>query len=97
MATVDDPPPGWSSKPEDLEYEDDWEAEDSMAQEICEELNIGRGRPIMYDCTISCYLFEAGGKFYLWDCVGYGVFEITSPKTLDGIIKTMKEKGDDAL
>ncbi|OQE26635.1 hypothetical protein PENSTE_c005G04843 [Penicillium steckii] len=26
MAVVDDPPSGWGSKPEDLEYEDDWEA-----------------------------------------------------------------------
>ncbi|KAJ5369621.1 hypothetical protein N7509_014233 [Penicillium cosmopolitanum] len=81
-------------KAQDLEYEDNWEAEDRFGQHICEQLNLGRGRPIMCHCTDHAYLFEAGGKFYFWYCVGLDVFEITSPITLDEIIKTMKEKGD---
>lgn len=97
MQIKDDPPPGWGWKPEDLVYEEDWEAEDSWAQELCEQLDLGRGRPIMCHCTDLAYLFEAGGKFYFWYCVGTDVLEITSPKTLDGIIKTMKEKGDFAV
>jgi hypothetical protein len=45
--------------------------------------------------TIHAYLFEAGGKFYFWYCVGLDVFEITSPTTLDEIIKAMNlGKGD---
>lgn len=51
----------------------------------------------MCHCTAPAYLFEAGGKFYFWYCAGLDVFEITSPKTLDEIIKTMKEKGEDAV
>ncbi|KAJ5608877.1 hypothetical protein N7528_009444 [Penicillium herquei] len=84
MAIVDDPPSGWGSNSEDLEYEEDWEAEDSFAQELCEKMKPGRGCPLI-------------GKFYFWYCVGLEVFEITSPTTLDEIIKTMKERGDRAV
>ncbi|KAJ5120308.1 uncharacterized protein N7515_009696 [Penicillium bovifimosum] len=97
MAIVDDPPSGWGSKPEDLEYVDDWEAEDSFGQELCKQMNLGRGHPIMCHCTKNAYLFEAGGKFYFWYWVGLDVLEITSPTTLDEIIKTMKENGDAAV
>ncbi|CAI7630139.1 hypothetical protein N7533_004082 [Penicillium manginii] len=97
MTTVDVPPSGWGSKPEDLEHLEDWEAEDSMGQHLCEEMNLGRGRPIMCHCTDNAYLFEAGGKFYFWYCVGLDLFEIISPNTLEQIIKTMKERGDDGV
>lgn len=42
-------------------------------------------------------MFEAGGKFYFWYCMDLSVSEITSPRKLDEIIKTMKEKGEGAL
>ncbi|KAJ9216919.1 hypothetical protein DTO166G4_1379 [Paecilomyces variotii] len=97
MTIIDDPPSGWGAKPQDLEDEDDWEAEDSMGQCLCAELKLGRGRPIMFNCTGLAYMFEAGGKFYFWYCIDLAVSEITSPTKLDEIIKVMKEKGEDAL
>lgn len=42
-------------------------------------------------------MFEAGGKFYFWYCIDLAVSEITSPITLDEIIKIMKENGEEAL
>lgn len=42
-------------------------------------------------------MFEAGGKFYFWYCIDLAVSEITSPTNLDGIIKVMKEKGEEVL
>ena len=43
------------------------------------------------------YMYEARGKFYFWNTIGFTVSEITSPRALDEIIKVMKEKGEDAL
>ncbi|KAJ5176640.1 uncharacterized protein N7482_002517 [Penicillium canariense] len=92
-----DPPRGWGTKPEDLEYEDDWEADDSVGQWLGAELNLGIGRPIMFHYRGLTYMFEAGGKFYSWYCIDLAVSEITSPTNLDEIIRIMKEKGEEAL
>ena len=51
----------------------------------------------MFDHGDLTYMFEARGKFYFWNTIGFTVSEITSPRALDEIIKVMKEKGEDAL
>lgn len=43
------------------------------------------------------YMFEAGGKFYIWCSFDIAVYAITSPTKLDEIIEVMREKGDEAL
>lgn len=64
---------------------------------MCAQLHLGKGRPIMFNHGDLTYMFEAGGKFYFWETVGFSVSEITSPTALDEIIKVMKEKGENAL
>ena len=61
------------------------------------EYRLGRGRPVMYSPGGYLLMFEAGGKFYFWNRVDWGVYEIVSSTDLDEIVAIMRDKGENAL
>ena len=51
----------------------------------------------MYSPGGYLLMFEAGGKFYFWNRVDWGVYEIVSSTDLDEIVAIMRNKGENAL
>jgi hypothetical protein len=91
------PPNGWTVDPKELNYEYEWAADDSIGQELTADYRLGKGYPVMY-CPDGCLLmFKAGGKFYWWNRIDWGVYEIVSSTDLGEIITIMKEKGENAV
>lgn len=86
------PPPGWTMDPKELNYEGEWAAEDSWGYNLAVDFELGKCTPIMCrtDYGGGEVLFEAGGKFYLYDELGLHLRQITSPTTLDDIIALFK-------
>jgi hypothetical protein len=91
------PPNGWTIDPEELDYEEEWAADDSIGQKITANYHLGKGRPVMYRPNGCLLMFEAGGKFYWWNRIDWCVYEIVSSTDLDEIITIMKEKGGNAV
>ncbi|QKX60066.1 uncharacterized protein TRUGW13939_07208 [Talaromyces rugulosus] len=86
------PPPGWSMDPKDLDYEDDWVAEDGCGTMLAAKYKLERCTPIMIrlDPHNDVVLFESGGKFYLYSQMTGAFSQIIVPDTLDEIIAVMK-------
>ncbi|ODM15336.1 hypothetical protein SI65_09277 [Aspergillus cristatus] len=61
-----DVPEGWTTDPEEMDYGDEWTAEDSMGQGLARGMDLGdRAYPIMYDPKRYFIMFMAGGNFYI--------------------------------
>lgn len=43
------------------------------------------------------WFFESEGKYYFWQELECGIFEVVKPKSLHEILAVMKEKGEKAL
>lgn len=87
-------PPGWTTDPEELDYENEWATEDSLGQTMTRNMKLGRGEPIMFhdaDCTI---MFKAGERYYFWNRLDCNVYEILDFHKLSDIITLMIEKGE---
>lgn len=51
-----------TSEPHELAYEHEWAAHDSLGQSVCDEYELGRGRPVMYCPEANILMFEAPGE-----------------------------------
>lgn len=97
LIAIDSPPEGWSADPEELAYDEQWAKDDSVGQQFCQNLGVGKGRPVLCNDEFGELIFEAGGKFYLWHQIGDSVSEIVSPADLDGILDVLRSKGPKGL
>ena len=98
--TPDLPPPdGWTTDPEDLDYEF-WATDDSEGQQRARQADIQRAVPNMIATRESGnyeVMFRAGGKFYSWDMIDGGLWEVNASQDLNTAIETMVTKGDRGL
>jgi hypothetical protein len=92
LVKIDNPPKGWSNDPEDLDYDDDWADDDSLGQRTCRYLGAnGRGRPLLFHDDWDLLLFEAGGKYYIWNLISRSRYEIISTTDLNEILDLLRE------
>lgn len=92
------PPPGWTFDPEELDDCVDSESE-SLAQgnwghNLMIKNKLGPCTPIMCRDEQDEVIFESSGKFFLYNQIGGGLFELAGPKaalsSLDEMIAVMK-------
>jgi hypothetical protein len=94
------PPKGWTTDPDQIEYEIFWAPKDSDGQYMAREFGLKDPKPIMVttpDTGVPAALFQSEDKFYFLGQLENGVYEIIKPKTLDMILQTMTEKGQKAV
>jgi len=95
MSRPPSPPDGWTFDPEELDYEEEWAADDSIGQEFTAAHHLGKGYPVM--CSLEgardLLMFKAGENFYFWSRIDDELFEIVSSTDLNEIISIMKEGG----
>lgn len=84
-------PPGRSTDPMYLAYDDEWATDYSPGQTLCAHHELGKGHPLMLDVPICTLMFEAGGWFYLWSRIDDELYEILWPTDLAGINSDIKE------
>jgi len=96
MSRPPSPPNGWTFDPEELDYEEEWAADDSIGQEFTAAHHLGKGYPVMCSLEGDLLMFKAGENFYFWGREDDKLFDIVSTD-LDEIISIMKEGGLRAL
>jgi hypothetical protein len=77
-----------------LNYEREWAAPNSAGQQMAQDCDLPRAKPIMYSEETSTgeVMFQAGNTFYLWNQLSGGVRKILC-EDLDRIIEIMTERG----
>jgi hypothetical protein len=83
-----------------IDHENLWSTPNSFGQEMARECGLDNPQPKMASTPESgegYFIFQSGNKFYIWDMIQAGVWEILKPNTLDRIIETMVERGEGAL
>ena len=90
------PPSGWTTNDNHLDYENSWSRVNSPGYLMASELSLDDPQPIMRTTPETgepCYLFRSGNNFFLWNEIEDTVWEIIRPQDLNAIIKAMDEKG----
>ena len=77
-----------------------WATDDSEGQQRARQADIQRAVPNMIATRESGnyeVMFRAGGKFYSWDMIDGGLWEVNASQDLNTAIETMVTKGDRGL
>lgn len=83
-------PPGWTSSPLSPVYHEEWDGPDSEGQTIARCHGLQPGKPVMEDNEAWTTIFLSGNKFYIWDRMDDGIFEIVSQDICE-IVRTISE------
>lgn len=82
-------PKGWTT---DIDYDFNWSTSESDGQVIANELGLPSPQPILGTERPSgelLYLFQSDTKYYLWNQIEQGVYEIVQPNSLKDIVSAM--------
>lgn len=90
---------GWTTDPEELDY-GFWAADDSEGQLRARQAGLQRAVAIMITTPESggyMTMFQSGGKFYFWNMVDCGLWEVNASQDLETVIQIMVTKGGRGL
>lgn len=82
-----------------MEYEF-WATDDSEGQQRARQAGLQRVVPIMITTRESGnyeVMFQAGGKFYFWNMIDCGLWEVNVSQDLNTVIEVMVTEGDRGL
>jgi hypothetical protein len=86
------PPDGWTTDPDELDVGYVWGNRNSPGQGMARTYGLNTPQPIMCsaaDTGEGCIMFQSGSKFYIWNQMDDGVWEITISRDLDTILRKM--------
>jgi hypothetical protein len=83
------PPKGWTTDKKELRYDYWWGKENSDGQRMAKTYGLKPPQPIMRTTRqsgASCYMFQSGSKYYLWNLIVDDVWEIVTSMRLVDIV-----------
>ena len=83
------PSKDWTTDKKEMGYDCYWANRDCDGQRIVRNHGLKWARPIMRSTPQSgdfLHMFQSGSKYYLWNPVEGGIFEIVTSMDLEGIV-----------
>jgi hypothetical protein len=90
------PPKGWTTDKEEMEYDYIWADKESDVHIMAKSYGLKSPQPIMCHTPESggCMtMFQSGSKYYLWNPIQGGIWEIMTSMDLVDIITQMDKLG----
>jgi hypothetical protein len=94
------PPEGWTTDPKELDIGFVWGNIDSPGQQMARQYGLNAPQPIMCsaaDTGEGCVMFQSGYKFYIWNQMDDGVWEIRISQDFNKILAKMYKTDTDGL
>ena len=83
------PPKGWTTDKKEMGYDFYWANKDSRGQRIVRKHGLKPAQPIMCctrDSGDCLHMFQSGGKYYIWNPIEGGIWEIVTSMGLVDIV-----------
>jgi hypothetical protein len=90
------PPKGWTTDKDDMDYEYFWADKDSCGQRIARKHGLKFVQPIMCtspDSGDCLYMFQSGSRYYIWNPIECGIWEIVTEMDLLDIVTEIDKMG----
>ena len=86
----------WTTDKEDMDYDYLWADKDSEGQRIARKHGLKSAQPIMCIAPpsgICLYMFQSGSKYYIWNPIDGGIWEIVTSMDLVEIVTMIDKLG----